>query len=231
MNTKSLLTTLALAALILAACTTGNRSNSRGSGQVGQGGGMGQSAGGGMMGQSGAVNPGGQQENTPGSQMGPGGQTGGGQAPQSETVSPENGDVANGERIYFTATNESGQRFTYTGGPDFGGMMMGSYLTCASCHGPEARGGQHVMHMQIMYAPPIYGEALSGHDDEHDEGQTDTDAAHAEQGAYTLEEFRMAVVEGQHPDGESLDQDMPRWNIDDQNLADLLAFLKSLPGG
>jgi cytochrome c oxidase subunit 2 len=183
-----------------------------------------------MMGQSGVGGLGGQQENAPESQMGPGEQTGGGQATQSDSVSPDNGDAANGERIYFTATNESGQRFTYTGGPDFGGMMMGSYLTCASCHGPEARGGQHIMHMQTMDAPPIYGEALSGHDDEHDEGQTDSDAGHEEQGTYTLEDFRMAVVKGQHPDGEPLDQDMPRWNIDDQDLADLLAFLKSLPG-
>ena len=214
MNIKVVLTTLVLATIILAACTTDgqNGANNRGNGQAGQGGPMGQ--------------PG----NAPGSQMGPGQQPGQAQATQSESGSSENGDVANGERIYFTANNESGQRFSYTGGPDFGGMMMGSYLTCASCHGPEARGGQHVMHMQTMYAPPIYGEALSGHEDEHGEEQADSEGGHEEQGTYTLEEFRMAVVEGQHPDGDPLDQNMPRWNIDDRDLADLLAFLKSLPG-
>ncbi len=30
---------------------------------------------------------------------------------------------SNGERIYFTATNEQGEGITYTGGPTYGGMM------------------------------------------------------------------------------------------------------------
>jgi len=45
-------------------------------------------------------------------------------------------NISNGEQIYFTGTDQNGQRITYTGGPNFGGMMMGSYLTCAACHGP-----------------------------------------------------------------------------------------------
>ena len=48
--------------------------------------------------------------------------------------------ASNGERIYFTSVNDAGDRISYSGGPKFGGMMMGTYLTCASCHGPEARG-------------------------------------------------------------------------------------------
>ncbi len=39
---------------------------------------------------------------------------------------------SNGERIYFTATNEKGANITYTGGPSSGMMMGGGYLTCAS---------------------------------------------------------------------------------------------------
>lgn len=61
--------------------------------------------------------------------------------------------VSNGEQIYFTGSDKKGQRITYTGGPNFGGMMMGSYLTCAACHGPDAHGGRHVMHMEVMDAP------------------------------------------------------------------------------
>ena len=135
----------------------------------------------------------------------------------------EDASLANGERIYFTATNARGEGIPYTGGPNFGGMMMGSYLTCAACHGPEARGGVHVMHMQVMDAPDIRYAALSAEAGGHGEGEE------AEHGAYDLEDFRLAVVEGEHPDGELLSQDMPRWQMSDEDLADLFAFLQSIP--
>lgn len=135
--------------------------------------------------------------------------------------------LANGERIYFTATNAEGERIPYLGGPEFGGMMMGSYLTCAACHGPEARGGLHRMHMQVMDAPDIRYSALLGEAEEHeDEG----DHAHEDEHAgYDLEDFRLAVVEGKHPDGEPLDRDMPRWQMENDDLADLFNFLKEIP--
>ncbi|HSF82183.1 MAG TPA: c-type cytochrome [Anaerolineales bacterium] len=130
----------------------------------------------------------------------------------------------NGERIYFTAANAQGERIRYRGGPDFGGMMMGSYLTCAACHGPEARGGTHYMHMQVMDAPDIRYEALQGEAGEHSGDE------HGDEGeGYTLEDFRLAVVGGKHPDGDSLSRDMPRWEMDDEDLADLFDFLKSIP--
>lgn len=127
--------------------------------------------------------------------------------------------VVNGERIYFTATSGRGGPISYQGGPAFGGMMMGSYLTCASCHGPTGRGGKHVMHMTVMDAPDIRIKALVSESDEHDGGH----------GEYDVEVFRKAVVDGRHPDGESLNQDMPRWQMSDADLADLFAFLQSLP--
>lgn len=135
-------------------------------------------------------------------------------------------DVSNGERIYFTATSARGGRIRYRGGPNFGGMMMGSYLTCASCHGPEGRGGLHQMHMQLMDAPDIRYVALS---DEMGEHGHEEDGHNDEHGEYGLEEFRMAVVEGQHPDGEPLSREMPRWQMSDGDLADLFVFLKSIP--
>lgn len=136
-------------------------------------------------------------------------------------------DNRNGERIYFTAANEAGKRITYRGGPDFGGMMMGSYLTCAACHGPEAQGGRHVMHMQVMDAPAISYRALNGEDGQQHEGEGDDHTGEA--GEYDLEDFRLAVVKGQHPDGSPLDENMPRWNLGAEDLRDLFAFLKTLP--
>jgi hypothetical protein len=49
------------------------------------------------------------------------------------------------------------------------------------------------------------------------------------QGEFDAEKFRLAVVNGQDPDGTQLNTDMPRWNIGNDDLADLIAFLKTLP--
>jgi cytochrome c oxidase subunit 2 len=118
---------------------------------------------------------------------------------------------SNGERIYFTATSERGTAITYTGGPVSGGwMMMQGRLACVSCHGPNGKGGKHSMGMmQVMDAKDIRWSVLKY--------------------KFDVKKFRLAVVNGQDPDGTQLDQDMPRWNITDDDLADLIAFLKTLP--
>jgi cytochrome c553 len=135
-----------------------------------------------------------------------------------------------GERIYFTATDEQGERITYTGGPTYGGMMgmMNAPLACASCHGADGRGGVHRMHMLVMDAPDIRWSALAA-EEEHgaeSEGEDEHGESHAQ---YDLETFRLAVVEEKHPNGERLNSDMPRWNLSDDDLADLMEYLKSLP--
>lgn len=150
-----------------------------------------------------------------------------GRSPQS--ISPNFGNrradfESNGERIYFTATNDRGETIGYTGGPAFGGMMGGS-LSCASCHGEDGRGGQHVMHMEVMDAPDIRIKTLLSEESEHQADEHEDE--HGEE--YDLETFRKAVVLGQHPDGDALNRDMPRWDMDDSDLADLLDFLRTLP--
>ena len=118
---------------------------------------------------------------------------------------------SNGERIYFTSTSERGTAITYTSGPTSSGWMMGNgRLACASCHGTDGRGGLHNMGMmQTMSAPDIRWSAL----------QEDFDA----------EKFRLAVSKGQDPDGTQMSTDMPRWNIGNDDLADLIAYLKTFP--
>ena len=84
------------------------------------------------------------------------------------------------------------------------------------------------MLMQVMEAPDIRWSVLaSGGGEEYDEEGAPGDEHSHERTGYDLEDFRLAVVEGKHPDGEVLSYDMPRWNIDDEDLADLAAFLKS----
>ena len=106
---------------------------------------------------------------------------------------------SNGKRIYFTATSERGTAITYTGGPSTGMMMMGGKLACVSCHGTDARGGTHTMHMKTMKSPDITWSALVGmHEKEHESGKSE---GRNHQG-YDLETFRRAVVNGEHPDGD-----------------------------
>ena len=119
---------------------------------------------------------------------------------------------SNGERIYFSATSERGTAITYTGGPASNGWMMGGggSLACASCHGTDGRGGVHSMGMmQVMDAKDIRWSVLASE--------------------FDPEKFRLAVVEGQDPDGTELSTDMPRWKIGNDDLADLIAYLKTLP--
>jgi hypothetical protein len=134
---------------------------------------------------------------------------------------------SNGEQIYFTAVNDRGQRISYSGGQNFGGMMMGmgNNLACASCHGTDGRGGIHTMHIDVMDAPDIRYSALSGEGDDHGGDEPHGD----EHGGYDLNAFRLAVIGGIHPDGEPLSRDMPRWQMSDEDLVDLFEFLKTLP--
>jgi len=135
---------------------------------------------------------------------------------------------SNGERIYFSAKSERGPRIDYSGGPDQGGMMMGGRLTCASCHGTDARGGLHTMHMEGMDAPNIRWQALIEHGSDPHEATGETDRAH-DDGGYDLDTFRLAVTEGLHPDGELLSSDMPRWGMTEADLQDLIDYLQSFP--
>lgn len=132
---------------------------------------------------------------------------------------------SNGERIYFTGTSANGP-ISFNGG-DFSpmtgrgmmgrGMMRGISLACADCHGGDARGGQHLMHMQIMDAPDIRWHVLAGEEGDHE-------MAHD---PFTPETFAQAVRNGIDPAGHPLDPAMPRWQMSDQDIADLIEFLQT----
>jgi len=131
---------------------------------------------------------------------------------------------SNGKRIYFSSTTERGSAITYTGGPSTGMMMMGGKLACVSCHGTDARGGRHMMQMQTMRAPDIRWSSLAA---DHHEEHSDMEK-HEDQKPYSFEDFRNAVENGKHPDGDDLKKGMPRWKMSDEDLQDLMDYLKSL---
>lgn len=137
---------------------------------------------------------------------------------------------SNGERIYYTGTSERGTNISYSGGPDMGMMMMGGRLACVSCHGTDARGGRHLMHMAYMNSPDIRWTSLAGHHHEEESEKMEGAGHEAEHHHedYGFEDFKNSVEKGKHPDGETLSGDMPRWHMSDADLKDLMKYLKSL---
>jgi hypothetical protein len=59
--------------------------------------------------------------------------------------------TSNGERIYMTATSDSGNPITYEEGPGEG--MMSGTLACVDCHGADGRGGERQMMMETSRLP------------------------------------------------------------------------------
>jgi cytochrome c553 len=106
-------------------------------------------------------------------------------------------------------------------------MMMGGYLACASCHGPDGKGGIHQLHNLTMIAPDIRYAALDAKKKETFADNPSTTSR--DKTEYNLDDLRLAVMDGQGSDGSQLDLYMPRWNLSDQDLADLLEYLETLP--
>jgi len=131
-------------------------------------------------------------------------------------IAPPEEYVSNGQLIYFTGVNERGERIPYEGGPMWLYRHGGS---CATCHGADGRGGAPVM-MGTEVAVDIRYHHLM--EEEHEEGE--------EHPPYTDESIRRAITGGLDPAGVPLDLTMPRWHMSDQDLDDLLEFLKTLDG-
>jgi len=124
---------------------------------------------------------------------------------------------SNGEQIYMTETSQRGTSIEYdlpTGG------MMRTGLTCASCHGPDGRGGRQRMMMRTFDAPDIRFQTLST-PRKNDQGEDEP--------IFTEATVKRAITEGVDPDGKDLEWPMPRWSMSAADLDDLLSYLKSLP--
>lgn len=92
------------------------------------------------------------------------------------------------------------------------GMQGGGHygMVCATCHGPEGKGGVYLA-MGAVKTPSIQYKVLTA----PEEGYTDT-------------LIKQAITKGLEPDGKNLNSFMPRWSMTDKDQADLLAFLKAL---
>lgn len=76
------------------------------------------------------------------------------------------------------------------------------------------------MHMESMDAPDIRWETLSSPEHGgHDEADEDE-----EELPYDEASFMWALREGITPGGEQLSSDMPRWEMSDEDMEDLITF-------
>ena len=153
--------------------------------------------------------------------MGPGGMMGGpggwGMMGGPAYVPLNRRFTSNGERIYYTGISAQNGPIPRTGGPMW---VYHTGVGCVACHGVHGRGGVPVM-MGTAVPSDIRYAVLTGK--EHPEGEEKMDHP-----PYTDATIKRAITQGLDPAGEPLDWTMPRWQVADQDLNDLLAYLKAL---
>jgi cytochrome c oxidase subunit 2 len=132
---------------------------------------------------------------------------------------------SNGERIYFTATSNSGQSIV----AEMGGMVMANpMMACADCHGPDGQGGT----VQMMTRAPARSAGVGSFEAPDIRYKTlataEHEAGHEEHPPYNDQLIRRAITQGLNPAGEPLNFPMPRWQMSESDIEDLLDYLKSL---
>ena len=117
---------------------------------------------------------------------------------------------SNGERIYLTGENEKGERISNSMMPSGGHMAQMMRMGCANCHKASGKGGLLFPDGKTKSAN-ITWEHLKKHDPPYTEGP-----------------LKKAITKGLEPDGEKLRSYMPRWDMSEDDLEDLIEYLKSL---
>lgn len=126
---------------------------------------------------------------------------------------------SNGERIFFTAKSKNGQIAIKQGPPMFKNAVKG----CSHCHGKDGRGG-HSLDLTGTKGTDIRYETLAlkyGGYLSYLEGKEEKISG----GVGTL--IKMAITNGKGA-GHELSIAMPRWAMSENDLNDLLEYLKTL---
>lgn len=116
--------------------------------------------------------------------------------------------------------SSSGERVFFRGIDPKGGFIKNSHgmrgVGCAMCHGADANG----MRMMMMDVPPLKWSYLTdpkGHI--HSNGRSHL--------PFTESSFKSCVLAGFDPAGNRLSTMMPRWQMSNEVLDDLIAYLKT----
>jgi hypothetical protein len=81
------------------------------------------------------------------------------------------------------------------------------------------------MMMSYFDSPNITWHVLTQEEDHEEEAGQEV---HEEHPPYTEVTLKRAIAEGVDPAGERLDDEMPRWKMSEQDLDDLVEFIKTL---
>jgi hypothetical protein len=115
-------------------------------------------------------------------------------------------NLAEGGEIFLMGKSLSGRMIPISGGPPW-------FLTegggCSACHGDNGEGGKSVHDLKTV-PPNIRKEVKKGI------------------GGMSEEEFGNLVRWGERPNGKSLSHEMPRFDLSDDEVRNLLAFIKRL---
>ena len=141
--------------------------------------------------------------------------------PPSGTPSTASGgqnSLALGERLFGTGTDANGNPVPRTGGAPAGMMNAGG--GCAGCHGTDGRGRTVSSMMASFTAPDIRWSVLTSTESTESGGSASTPFDEAS--------FARAVRDGLDPEGQPLEPPMPHWQLTDQEMRDLIAYVKTL---
>jgi hypothetical protein len=129
------------------------------------------------------------------------------------------GNASLGQQIYYTGTDASGPiERTIAGAPMMGTVGMADW-SCVDCHGQDGRGGNVPTPVYgVVTVPNIRYSTLT-----HPHSEAGTTVP-----AWTDADIARAVRTGVLPGNDTLDPPMPHWNMNDADMAALIAYLKEL---
>lgn len=122
-----------------------------------------------------------------------------------------------GQRIYLTGFSSKG-RIPFARGPMWLARRGGG---CVACHGLDGQGGIVPM-MGTEPTPAITYKALTQAEKNEDPGDEE------EHPPFTEKTIKQAITLGLEPNGEELDNMMPRWSMTNEELDEIIEYLKVL---
>lgn len=130
------------------------------------------------------------------------------------------GFSSNGQRIYYTGADATGPIPRTVAGRGMMGFAMMGELACVDCHGEDGRGGRVGMMLGPVDISDIRYSTLN--------------SPHAEDGesapgpGWSDADIARAIRDGVEPNGERLRAPMPRWDMTDAQVSDVIQYLKEL---
>lgn len=124
-------------------------------------------------------------------------------------------DIDNGEAMYVTGKRKGSAALTFAGGPNWLHVEGGG---CIQCHGKRGWGNV-VPTFCTTKSPPITYKYLAG------DGYPASARKDGRNPAYTMYSFKIMMRTGVKSNGYETDFCMPRYNISNKELQDLMGYL------